>query len=187
MTHSALEFSTQWQAAGDKLNRFTEAHLAGLPLSAATRAFLLEAGLPDGAAPFLNFEAPGTGPLPTVAEFWHLPTDLPSAYVIGCNGSGDPIAITPDGRVYSFNHDNHFLPHFIASSVAQLASLLLAYREVVVYSQAVNGPDAILDNNIPVDIRAWFREQVQQIEPAALELPSLWHSELESWESESTA
>jgi hypothetical protein len=54
-------------------------------------------------------------------------------------------------------------------------------------SLAVNGPDAILDNNIPADARARFREQVQQIDPALLELASLWRSELESWETGSAA
>jgi hypothetical protein len=183
MALSPIYFRTQWEAAGDKLNRFSDANLAGIPLGPSDRTFLLEAGLPDGAAPFLSFEPPRTGALRTVAELWHLPSDLPPAFVIGSNWSGDPIANGVDGRVYSFNHDNDFMSNFIASSIAQLASLLLAYRDVVAYSQRVNGPDAILDNNIPADIRSWFREQVRQIDPAALELPSLWRAELESWET----
>jgi len=62
---TAEEFKRRWEStADDRLNAFPENSLSDVRVPRGARAFLIEAGLPDSAAPFLPFDPPKKGTLP---------------------------------------------------------------------------------------------------------------------------
>lgn len=129
---SAHDFKQRWQAGGeDILVPFPATSLEDVRIPENAKAFLIEAGLPADAAPFLSFELPKKGPLPRVPEkLWHLTPDYARFRIIGSNGAGDPICLDEEteGQVIYLNHDNYFERLLINSSVFTLAECLLAFR-----------------------------------------------------------
>ncbi len=129
----------QWVAENEDdlsdagLLHFAPETLDDVKMPEADRAFLIEAGLPESAAPFLNFEQPVAGPLPTLSKHANLPETFRRYRVIGFDGSGDFICIDQDqgGAAVSINHDNDNRPTFINSSIPQLAESVLLYQRLV--------------------------------------------------------
>lgn len=154
--------------------------LDGIRMSETDKAFLISAGLPDSAAPFLGLLRPEVGMLPTYSEYAGLPDTFRGYRVIGHNGSGDAICIDEggDGTIVSLNHDDHYRRVFMNSSIPQLAESLLVYRSMVRQSIQANGEDAFLDHNIPVEIRAWLRRELRRIDAAALDDGCVWQQEV---------
>lgn len=178
---SALKFRTEWEATGDRLVTASPDALTSIPLSDEDSRFLVEAGLPAEAAPFLSFEELKARSILLVREIWHLPSTFPNYWCIGSNGSGDPICLSTTGQVYALNHDNDFAAEFINTSVRQLAETLLAYRELAAITLAKGDEDAFLDGRIPIDVQHWFRERLNEIDPQAAIGPSLWAVDMETW------
>src|SRR5262249_43914881 len=143
------------------------------------KAFLVQAGLPEEAAPFLMFEVP-SGELPTVAEQWDQPEEFRTYRVIGADGSGNPIALDESrrGEVVCLDHENRFARHLMNQSVRQLAESLLAYRKMIEDAQAEGGEEAYLDGQIPVAVRQALRLELTRIDPAAMKPGCFWHGEL---------
>ncbi|HUG70793.1 MAG TPA: SUKH-4 family immunity protein [Pirellulaceae bacterium] len=104
-----------------------------MPLADADKKFLVEAGLPESAAPFLGFTVPKSGELPTVADQWDQPDEFRRYRVIGSDGSGNPIAIDDEqsGEVVHLDHEGDFARTFMNKTIRQLAESLLAYRTIV--------------------------------------------------------
>src|SRR5260370_1394397 len=67
--------------------------LAGVTVSDESRTFLTSVGLPESAAPFLDFAGPKNGVIQTAAKLWQLTPEFNRYLVIGSNGSGDPLCI----------------------------------------------------------------------------------------------
>ena len=153
-----------------------------LPLSTEDKAFLVQAGLPADAAPFLTFDAPKSGNLPTVAGQWGVAEDFQRYLVIGSDGSGNPIALDEksEGEVVWLDHENQFARALMNKSVRQMAESLLAYRKLVTDTQAEFGPDAFLDGKTSVAARKSLREELGRIDPAAVQPGCFWHSELQN-------
>lgn len=139
---SPVEFVALWGA--DQLVTSPPRAVDRLPLAAEDKAFLVAAGLPTDAAPFLSFNAPAATELPTVAEQWGVAVDLGRYRVIGSDGSGNPIVFDErsGGQVLRLDHENGFASALINSTVRQLAESLFAYRKLVKATQAEFGPDA---------------------------------------------
>jgi len=106
--------------------------LATLP--AASARFLVEAGLPNGCAPFLGFSEIARG-LRTLVEVWRLEgvsgieaEELRRYFVLGSDGAGNPLCLDSkdNGKIYMVDHDDAFRSRtLVASSVSQLAEALL--------------------------------------------------------------
>src|SRR5437868_1944108 len=61
---TSQQFKQRWErVSSDRLTSFPESSLSDVRLPTDARAFLAEAGLPDEAAPFLNFKPPKRGTL----------------------------------------------------------------------------------------------------------------------------
>ena len=73
---SPKEFVERWTLSGDILVQYTPEMLESTNLPAETKQFLIEAGLPDSAAPFLSFEAPKKGQISTLTNEWGLPEEF---------------------------------------------------------------------------------------------------------------
>lgn len=185
------EFIKQWRAETEDdpsdtgLLRFAPITLDDVKMPAADRTFLIEAGLPESAAPFLNFEQPAAGPLPMLSKHANLPETFRRYRLIGFNGSGDCLCIDQDqgGAIVSINHDDDNRPIFINSSIPQLAESLLLYQRLVRRTIQTNGEDAFLDNNIPDDLRGWFAREMQRVDGVALADGHFWRGELMSLET----
>ena len=149
------------------LLRFTQPSLVRLNLPAVSRAFLLEAGLPSAAAPFLNFEVPDEGSLPTVAEAWQLPDEFGCFRIVGFNGSGDPVCLdeSASGAVVHLNHDNGFERVLMNSSVPQLAESLLVFR-------------AFVRRGASAESQAWCAEELQRVDETAWVRSNFWRDEV---------
>jgi hypothetical protein len=175
------DFIARWGMDDIPLTRFPKKLVERLALSDEEKAFLVQAGLPETAAPFLTFEAPEAGDLPTVAEQWSLAKEFQRYRAIGSDGSGNPIALDElqHGEVVYLDHENRFARVLVNHSIRQLAESLLAYRKLVEDSQAEFGEDAFLDGQTSLAARQQLRQELTRIDPVAMIPGSFWHGELE--------
>jgi hypothetical protein len=175
------EFERAW---GDDsmfpLVAYPEDVFDGRDLSAENQRFLTEAGLPEAAAPALDF-----GPTEeTLPERWDLPDSFVKYTIIGDTGSGDPIVLTPAGSVVYLNHDDDMAEVYINKDVPTLAETLLRFRNLILETQRVGGEDAYVDDRVPVDLQRGFEAFLRQADPRALEQDGLWGGEvLGAWRS----
>jgi hypothetical protein len=179
------EFVARWGKADVPLIRFPKQAVDHLSLSDEDKAFLAEAGLPKDAAPFLTFEAPASGQLPTVSEQLAQTTAFAAYRVIGSDGSGNPIALDENntGEVVLLEHENKFVRVGINKSVWQLAESLLAYRKLVYDSQEEFGENAFLDGQVSEATRKELRQKLTTIDPASVKAGCFWHGELKDLEA----
>ncbi|MBA3711551.1 MAG: SUKH-4 family immunity protein [Pyrinomonadaceae bacterium] len=137
----------------------------------ASKRFLIEAGLPKSAAPYLSFTDLADSLRP-VWEIWGNPDDWNEAdrlrlsryYVIGSDGnSGNPICIdeADGGNIVTLEHEDWFASvMFVNSSVPQLAEFLLLF----------NGADT--EQQIVVEL--------EQVDSDALKEGCFWRYELDA-------
>lgn len=150
----------------------------GTGISAENRRFLVEAGLPEAAAPALDF-GPTEESLP---ERWDLPEFFAQYTIIGDTGSGDPIVLTPAGSVVYLNHDDDMAEVYISKDVPTLAETLLRLRNLIVETQRAGGQSAYVEGRVPADLQRGFEAFLRQADPRALEQDGLWGGEvLAAW------
>jgi len=103
-------FRDLWRDDDDSLVLFFPELLTDIQISDNSKIFLTSAGLPESAAPFLDFAAPVDGTLKTASRLWRLSSKYDRYWVIGSNGSGDPICIdeSENGQIVYLNHDHDF-------------------------------------------------------------------------------
>lgn len=175
---SPKEFVARW-GNGAPLIQFPKAALERISLLDDDRVFLTQAGLPDSAAPFLSFNAPKSGELPTVSKQWNQSQALAAYRVIGSDGCGNPITLNEDGEVVYLDHESKFAKVLVNKSIRQLAESLLAYRKLVKNTQEEFGEDAYLDGKISSAARDTLRHELAQIDPAAMKPGCFWHAQLQ--------
>jgi hypothetical protein len=177
----SIKLGKVWEDAGERLVIFPFEVFEGLPVPYETKAFLSEVGLPVSAAPFLDFFAPTIGVLPTAAQSWRMEdADLQGYFVIGSNGSGDPIAVDVVGAVYYLNHDAGFHPCYINRDVWTMSEALLCYRQLVADAQAFGGADGFLNGRVPPESTFALRRLLEARDARALADGSMWAEELEA-------
>jgi hypothetical protein len=175
------EFERAWgEDSMFPLVAYPEGLLDGTGISAENQRFLEEAGLPEAAAPALDF-----GPTEeTLPERWDLPDSFAKYTIIGDTGSGDPIVLTPAGSVVYLNHDNEMEEVYINKDVPTLAEALLRFRNLIQETQRVGGEDAYVEDRIPAGLQRGFESFLQQADPHALEPDTLWGGEvIAAWRS----
>jgi hypothetical protein len=181
---TSYEFRKRWLSEDDSesLVVFPTNAVVDIAIPVDSKAFLTTGGLPESAAPFLDFRVPDHGALQTVAEMWQLAPEYNRYRVIGFNGSGDPLSIDESfgGQIVYLNHDFDFHRVLINSSVPQLAESLLAFRHLIRETQRRNGDDAYLDGDVPQDLQQWLLSEIIRIDPAAAHPDCFWPQELEN-------
>ena len=180
---SPIDFVARW--GSDQLVCFPANAVDRLPLLAEDKAFLVHAGLPADAAPFLSFDAPKSTELPTVADQYGVSAEFRRYRVVGSDGSGNPIAVDEQsqGEVVCLNHENRFARVLMNTSLRQMAESLLAYRKLVKDTQAEFGPDAFLDGKTSPAARKNLRDELARIDPAAVTPGTFWYGELQNLEA----
>jgi hypothetical protein len=175
------DFKRLWQIdVKSKLYSFSDDSVGLLNIPFEAKKFLVEAGLPEEAAPLLTFGVISKKPLELASDVFGLPKGFSRYYIIGSNGSGDPICIDEanEGAIVLLNHDCKFKSVFVNTSVMQIAESLLAYRDLVNDAIKENGTDAYLDWNIPICLLEQTKSVIQKIDPVALEKETFWFQNL---------
>lgn len=149
-------------------------------LPQATKNFLIEAGLPESAPPFLTFESSATGGGVRLIEKYDSAETSYSKYIyVGFNGNGHPICIHEEnGEVIYLDHDNDHQEIFINSSIPQLAESLLAYVDFIAKIKAVNGRSAFLEKKATQELLDWIAARLEEIDSESLTQGSFWDEEL---------
>jgi SUKH-4 immunity protein len=178
---SPSDFKRAWIKAGDALFAYSDIALAGVPIPNDAKQFLLQAGLPEQAAPFLMFRTPGSGPLQSAAAEYGFSDKLDDRFVIGSTGAGDPIVVSTDGVVSSLNHDAAFAGCYMNASVPHLAMTLLRFRDLVSSVERAHGPDADVDGRVPQTLLSDFTSFLRTHDPAALTDGAFWLEEVSDW------
>ena len=96
--HECRRFKREWTAEGDTLIPFTPESLQPIALPDASTDFLVNAGLPDSAAPFLDFHGHGTRRLQPASGAYPIGSEFKRFLCIGTNDSGDPICIDTESN-----------------------------------------------------------------------------------------
>ena len=144
----------------DEFVLFDSQTLESSGLSEKDKEFLLEAGLPRDASPFLSFQAYSLKDISRRKEVFGIDE---SFFPIGHNGSGDPIVIdTKSGEVLYFNHDYHMKKVFINSSLRQFAETLCVQQE--------NRTSNTLNKCL---------EEISHIDAPAVAEDTMWYSEIQ--------
>jgi hypothetical protein len=171
------EFKSFWPTEHHQLVRFPREAVLKATLSEKDKDFLINIGLPDSAAPFLDFDSKHALQLPTLSSFLGEEGDTSTHFrIIGFNGSGDPVCVDEAhaGQVVYSNHDDSMSVHFINSSIPQLAYSLLAFRQAVEEIVAAGGRDAFLEKRVPIDVIDRFIGKMEKIDPKAIAPNSFW-------------
>lgn len=186
---SAKDFKAQWETEEELELVVAKAdcpRLAGLP--AELQKFLLEAGLPDGAAPFLSFDDIERHGLKKIFEVWGSPDDysesekerLSRYFIIGSDGSGNPLAIDTDSsfEIVHLDHDDWFQTVTILnSSLFHLAESLLLVRDMV--SKAHNElSEAELEEEIPARYKDELFTRMKSADKKAWRSRGYWETEV---------
>jgi hypothetical protein len=176
----------KWREQGETLITYSAGALTNTHLTEATRTFLTSCGLPESAAPFLEFMAPQET-LPTVPQYYRIEWDGLNEYlVIGYNGSGDPICIDVEtgNEIVYLNHDRSFERVRINATIEQFSRSLLAYK--LFHASLVNLAD--LDD---FSLRKFsdteftqLQSEFREIDSKALDIGTFWKMELDGllWE-----
>lgn len=176
---TAQEFKERFDSLDGWID-LNENHLIDIGLNDEDKSFLLSAGLPISAPPFLSFEIESDKKLKTLSDMYDLPSDFSKYVVIGSNGYGDPVCFdtSKSCEIVYLNHDHDFARILINSSVIKFAESLLAYQHLIEETNRLNGEDAFLDGDIPDQARKEFIDALRRIDPDVLEGETLWISEI---------
>ena len=169
-----------------ELRPVSTATLKSLNIAEPDIEFFTQCGLPESAAPFLNFEGERVkweeeyfGIDMLISKYPFLNESYNKYVCIGHNGCGDPIVLNLENRIVEvLNHDNDFEPIFMNSSVFDLAKFLLIYRQFVIEVISLNGQDAFLNRKFSEKQFSQLKQKFEAIDPKALQL-GFWHAELE--------
>jgi hypothetical protein len=176
----------KWAAQGEELHPFPMMSVTHPQLSEATRTYLVTVGLPEQAAPSLDFPIHPVM-LQTPNQYFRIAWEgLDKYLVIGHNGSGDPVCIdlATGNEIVYLNHDNSFERIFINTTIEQFSHSLLLYK--LFYASLINATD-------PNDfsIRKFtdgelndLQTDLLHIDAKALDPASFWKMELDAlvWE-----
>lgn len=176
---SPKDFVARW--GPDQFECFAAYAVDQLSISAEDKAFLTQAGLPTDAAPFVSFDAPTSGELPTLADQYGLSAEFRRYRIIGSDGSGNPIALDEQsqGEVVCLDHESRFASTLMNTSIRQMAESLLAFRKLVNDTHAEFGPDAFLDGKVSLAARKNLSEKLTEIDPDAVKPGTFWFGELQ--------
>ena len=124
---SPKQFIDRWGKDNGPLVPFPKESAERLAISEEEKESLVQAGLPEDAAPFLALRIPTSEELPTLAEEWAQPTEYRCYRLIGSDGSGNPIALDENhqGEAVYLDHENRFARLLTNNSIRQLAESLL--------------------------------------------------------------
>jgi hypothetical protein len=178
---AAEPWHERWQE-GDELADpclpFDEEALEGLQLDAQTRSFLLRVGLPESAAPFMDFDAEREGePLAEFSELTGREEDA-GLRVLGMYGEGEEdqfICLDERNgcRIVLSNPEKKGAPMLMNSGVPELLECLMAYRDLL--GERTEAEEE--DPHLPERLKARAAKLFKAKDPKAFQPGSFWYLE----------
>lgn len=176
---SSNEFKGKWNKDIYPLIEYDKKVVDNLDIPLESKSFLIEAGLPESATPFLNFETMDEGVLLTLREKYNLDKDY---IYIGFTGDGDVLAIEDiSGVIITINHET-YEKTYVNNSVPQLAESLLEYSEFVKRIQKANGKFAYLNKDCSEEELEIIKNKLTLIDDKCIDNNSFWWNELSLFE-----
>ncbi|MGE5628392.1 MAG: SUKH-4 family immunity protein [Solirubrobacterales bacterium] len=176
------DFLDKWNKEVFPLVNYDTDKIKSLRLDNDAKEFLIEAGLPESAAPFLNFESSDKGGSTKLKDKFNLDSFKEKYIYLGFTGNGDLICVIEEsGEVVCIDHENENDETFINSSVPKLAECLLEYFEFGKKIKSVNGRRAFLEGNATEELLEWITKKLEEIDSAALNERSFWREELKRY------
>ncbi|MBU3218408.1 SUKH-4 family immunity protein [Clostridium estertheticum] len=178
---SPIEFKEKWNKEVYPLIKYDIDKVNKLSIPIESKQLLTEAGLPDSAAPFLNFESIDSGALLTLKEKYNV--DKYEEYIyIGFNGNGDILAIeNKTGIVVSINHET-FEKVYVNKSIPQLAESLLEYADFIKTIKEINGRKAYLNRECPKEQLEVIKNKLNNIDNKSIGNNTFWAEEISLFE-----
>jgi hypothetical protein len=134
--------------------------------------------LPREAAPFLSFKSSSIQKLTDI--YAKIQGSFSSFYIIGNDGSGNPICIDADtSKIYLFDHDYNFKIIYINRNIDELVTFLKLYENHIANIIKEYGDDAFFDFKYPKSLIDDLEIKYSKIDQDALLLNSFWGSTLE--------
>ena len=179
-------FKEIWEDAKDEV-------LTPLPIDSLLRfnfqpttlEFLLKAGLPDGAAPWLSFVQDREDGYNCIAKlnevYKFLGSDFDHFILIGSDGEGNPIVINTSTNdvIEWLNHEDFSLSVFMNTSLCELADFLVYYRDFIRTVMAENGPEAALNSEFTDGQFERLKLMMDKSDIRAIDVDSFWYFQLE--------
>jgi hypothetical protein len=168
---TALEFKEKWiLEEDDELKIFPKSQVDNLDIDDFDKQFLYLSGLPFSCAPFISFGDFENTILERLIDVYNLDNTFDGLYVIGNDGSGDPICVQDKtGEIVILNHDNDFDEIFMSSSLHQMAEFIFLVREGYYAITEKYGIDAAWNEGEATDLKNIYREKLRAIDPDAIE------------------
>lgn len=180
---SSQDFLDKWNTGIYGLVYYDEKFIEAFSLSQETKVFLMEAGFPESAPPFLTFVSKENGGGERVTEKNNkLAPGYRKFLKFGFTGSGFPICLNECNSelVYiDFDKDNKIV--LINSSISKFAETLLVYVEFIKEVKAINGKKAYLEKNATEELLDWIINLIKNIDALALTKGSFWEEELKGF------
>ena len=181
---SPKEFLDKWNKDIYPLVEYDANILDLLKLNEDAKEFLIKAGLPDSAAPFLNFVSSAKGGAVRFNEKDKVGEEFSKYIYLGFTGNGDPICVIEEtGRMVYLDHEDNYSERHINSSIHQFAESILEYAEFVKKIKQVNGRKAFLDRKAPSDLLEWISLKLQDIDSKSLNEKCFWKEELDYYKN----
>lgn len=178
------EFLDNWDEETYGLVEYDYKVIDSYSLSQESKDFLIKAGLPESASPFLTFESSLKGGGVRLTEKHNDADPLYSKYIyVGFTGNGHPICIDEENDVVIFiDYDKENEEAFINSSIAQFAESLLVYVDFIKKIKAENGRRAFLERKATKDLLEWIANRLVEIDADSLTQGSFWEEELNNFQ-----
>lgn len=180
---SPEEFLDKWNSVTYGLVNYDDDTINLFSLNRETKEFLIKAGLPESAPPFLTFESSTSGGGIRLTE---KNKDLGSIYnkfiYFGYTGNGYPVCINEsNSEVVYIDYDNEDNSIIVNSTLAKFAECLLIYVEFIKLVKSVNGRRAYIEKNVTKDLLDWISSKLKHIDEATLIEGGFWEEELASF------
>ncbi|QXV65473.1 hypothetical protein INP83_20790 [Mucilaginibacter sp. 21P] len=185
---NSSEFKSAWLSSGfnpqiDSWLEFDKFQIEQSTVNKHTKLFL-QAGFPDSAAPFLNFDGLSKGKFLTLTQMFprfFKNERSKSFWMLGTDGGGNLIAIddSNDDKIVLLDHEQNFeLIDIINENIEQLAQCLLLYRNFVNDVLEKNGEGAYLDGNYTKEQLLKLIQGFNTVDSDILKRSGFWKSQI---------
>ncbi|MFC7677831.1 SUKH-4 family immunity protein [Paenibacillus sp. GCM10028914] len=177
------EFLDSWDRETFGLVEYDDKVIDSYSLSQESKYFLIKAGLPESASPFLTFESSLNGGGVKLTEKYDDANPLYSKYIyVGFTGNGHPICIDElNDEVIYIDYDNENEEVFINSSITQFTESLLVYVDFIEKIKAENGRRAFLERKATNASIEWVANRLEEIDADSLTQGAFWKEELNNF------
>ncbi len=164
----------------DEIIKYSEKRIRKFSFDDLTANFLMQIGLPEESAPFLNFSNDSddkySGILKLTDRFDFLEPEFERYVAIGSNGNGDEIAIDIENscKIKLLDHEDYFSEQFINSNIDKFAFSLIAYQNFISQTREKYGNRGFLDCKYSIEDVQKLQHILEENDKSAFIGDSMW-------------